>query len=307
MVRSQLPLNALRAFEASARYLSFTKAAAELHVTPAAVGHQVKVLEDYLGVILFRRLNRALRMTDAGQACLPLLTEGFDRLNDAVKAAKAREKEDVLRVSVAPTLAVKWLVPRLSRLETAHPRINVRVETGLEIADLAKSGYHVGVRFCAGVAPGLRGEKLLDEEVISICAPSLLHGTRPLLQPQDLRYHTLIHLDGETADPSFATWEKWLDLAGVSDVDAHRGPRFSQTITATQAAIEGQGVALVPRLCVLDDLAAGTLVRPFHLGVPSAFAYYVVSPAQSYDLPKVVAFRDWLRSEAAAASEGSEA
>ena len=165
MVRSQLPLNALRAFEASARHLSFTKAAAELHVTPAAVGHQVKALEDYLGVTLFRRLNRALRMTDAGLACLPLLTEGFDRLNDAVRAAKAQEQEDVLRVNVAPTLAVKWLVPRLSRLETAHPRIVVEApEVALVLGNaLSQLGHpgHRGVLVVAGLHR--RGRGVPDE------------------------------------------------------------------------------------------------------------------------------------------------
>ena len=305
MTRSLLPLNALRAFEAAARHLSFTKAAAELHVTPTAVGHQVKALEEFLGVTLFHRLNRALRLTDAGAASLPLLTKAFDRLDDAVRIAKAQVEARVLRVTVAPTLAVKWLVPRLSHFETAFPDITVRVESDFQVVDLGKSGHDLGLRFCAGVAPGLRGEKLLGEVVIPICAPGLLQGQRPVRNPKDLCRHTLIHLDGESEDPSFATWDQWFERTGVSGIDTGRGPRFSQSIAAVQAAIEGQGVALVPRLCVLDDLACGKLVQPFGPGLATSYAYFIVSPGPSYDLPKVAAFRGWLRREAAAATRAA--
>ncbi len=300
MTRSLLPLNALRAFEASARHLSFTKAAAELNVTPTAVGHQVKALEEFLGVTLFHRLNRALRLTDAGAASLPLLTKGFDRLDDAVRIAKTQVDARVLRVTVAPSLAVKWLVPRLSHFETAFPDITVRVETDFQVVDLAKSGHDLGLRFCAGVAPGLKGERLLGEEVIPICAPRLLQGPRSLSSPKDLCRHILIHLDGESEDPFFATWHQWCERAAVTGINTGRGPRFSQSIAAVQAAIEGQGVALVPRLCVLDDLACGKLVQPFGPGVPTSYAYFIVSPAPSDNMPKVVAFREWLHSEAAA-------
>jgi LysR family glycine cleavage system transcriptional activator len=294
------PLNALRAFEAAARHLSFKQAAQELHVTPAAIGHQVKALENYLGVQLFLRLNRALRLTEAGQVCLPQLRDGFDRLAQAVDRAKSYDRGGVLRVSVAPTLAVKWLVPRLVRFQALHPEITVRLETTMAVVDMARDGIDVAIRFGSGTAPGLRGERLFGEEVIAVCAPSLINAPKPLRRPDDLRHHTLIHLEGETTDGSWPDWERWLRTAGVADVGPSHGPRFTQTITAAQAAMDGQGVALIGRACILDDLAAGRLVQAFDLGFPTDYAYHVVAPATLFDQPKVTAFRDWLASEAAA-------
>lgn len=293
------PLNALRAFEAAARHLSFKKAAQELHVTPAAVGHQVKALEDFLGVRLFRRLNRAVMLTDAGQACLPDLREGFGKLASAVERLRAHERRGGLMATAAPTLAVKWLVPRLVRFQQAHPEITVRMQTSTAVDDLVRDGIDVGIRFCADVEPGLRGETLFGEEVTPVCTPRLMDGPHPPRQPDDLRHHTLIHLEGETADPSWPDWRTWLRAAGVANVDVDRGLRFTQTIAAAQAAIDGRGVALLGLTCLLDDLAAGRLVRPFDLAFGTEYAYRVVSPEGVFDQPKVVAFREWLRAEAA--------
>lgn len=301
------PLNALRAFEAAARHLSFTRASEELHVTPAAVGHQVKVLEDYLGVQLFRRLNRALLLTEAGQACLPALKDGFNHLTAAVEQARVHDSRGVLTVSVAPTLAVKWLVPRLARFQAKHPEITVRVDTTMTVIDLARDGIDLGVRFSPGLEPGLRGEKLFGEEVVPVCTPRLIDGPYPLRRPDDLRHHILIHVEGETADRSWPDWETWLRTAGVADVDPHRGPRFTQTIAAAQAAMDDQGVALIGRTCVLDDLAAGRLVQPFDLGFPTEYGYYAVSPQALFDQPKVAAFREWLHAEAQASLRDAEA
>jgi LysR family glycine cleavage system transcriptional activator len=298
------PLNALRAFEAAARHLSFKKAAQELHVTPAAVGHQVKALEDYLGLRLFRRLNRALRLTEAGQACLPALTDGFNRLAQAVERAQGYDRRGVLTVSVAPTLAIKWLVPRLARFQALHPEITVRLETTMAIVDMVRDGIDLGIRFSSAAPPGLRGERLFGEEVIPVCAPSLLTAPHPLRRPDDLRHHTLIHLEGETTDRSWPDWQRWLRSAGVADADPGSGPRFTQTITAAQAAMDGLGVALIGRTCILDDLAAGRLVQPFDPGFPTDYAYLVVSPEAQFDQPKVAAFRDWLAAEAAASLRG---
>lgn len=298
MSRSLLPLNALRAFEVSARYLSFTKAAEELNVTSAAVGHHVKALEDVLGVQLFRRLNRALRLTDAGQACLPLLTQGFDQIEDAVQEAKSHNKLGILVLSVAPTFAVKWLIPRLFNFQSIHPDITIRVETTMAVSDLVRDGIDIGIRFCAKIQPGQKGEKLLDEQVVPVCAPSLLKGPKPILTPDNLRHQTLIHVEGETTDPDWATWEDWLRTANVTGVDPHLGPKFTQTIAAAQAAIDGHGVALIGQACVLDDLAAGRLVRPFDIAIPTVYSYYVVTPPSLFEQPNIVAFRHWLREEA---------
>lgn len=307
MARSLPPLNALRAFEAAARHMSFTKAAEELHVTPAAVGHQVKKLEGFLGVQLFRRLNRALLLTEAGHVCLPALEDGFDRLDAAVERARAHDGRGVLTVSVAPTLAIKWLVPRLLHFQAAHPEIAVRVETTMAVVDLVRDGIDLAIRFSSGMAPGLRGEWLFGEEVIPVCAPRLMDGRHPLRRPDDLRHHTLIHIEDETADRSWPDWETWLRAAGVADVDRDLGPRFTQTIAAAQAAMDGQGVALTGRTCILDDLVARRLVQPFGPGFATAYAYYVVSPEALFDRSKVVAFREWLRAEAAALLRDAEA
>lgn len=299
------PLNALRAFEAAARHLSFKKAAEELHVTPAAVGHQVKALEDFLGVRLFRRLNRAVMLTDAGQACLPELREGFGKLASAVERLRAREGRGLLIVSVAPTLAVKWLVPRLARFQAAHPEITVRMETTMSVVDLVRDGIDLAIRFCPNLEADLRGEVIFGEEVTPLCSPRLMEGPHALRRPDDLHHHTLIHLEGETSDRSWPDWETWLGAAGVPDVDQGQGLRFTQSIVAAQAAMDGQGVALIGRSCFLDDLAAGRLVRPFDLGFTTEYAYRVVSPETSFDQPKVAAFRDWLRSEALASLHGA--
>ena len=303
------PLNGLRAFEAAARRLSFTKAARELNVTPAAVGHQVKALEDYLGVQLFRRLNRALLLTDAGQACLPELREGFDRLAGAVESMRARDARGVLTVTVAPSLAAKWLVPRLDRFRAEHADITVRIDTAMEELDLAREGIDVGIRFGPGRYPGLRVDRMMGEQLFPVCSPALLDGPHPLLVPVDLRWHTLLHIDGETAVEAWPDWPMWLRAAGCGDIDAMSGPRFTQSIMAIQAAVEGQGIALGPSSIVGDDLAAGRLIKPFAStpGTPTAFAWYVVSPETVADNPKVAAFREWVLSAAGRVAQPASA
>ncbi len=303
MSRRLPPLNALRAFEAAARHLSFTHAAAELNVTPAAVGHQVKALEDFLGLRLFRRLNRALLLTDAGQASLGELRDGFDTLGRAVERMRAGDARGMLTVTIAPSLAAKWLIPRLDRFRAAHPEITVRIDTAMPIIDLEREGVDVGIRFCAGDEPGLRSDRLFFEELFPVCSPKLLEGRRPVRTPADLRRHTLLHLDGETRDETWPDWRMWLAAAGCTEIDATPGPRFTQSIMLVQAAIAGHGVALGPRAIVADDLAAGRLVRPFGdaYGTRTAFAYYVVCPEASAVRAKVVAFREWVLAEARAA------
>jgi LysR family glycine cleavage system transcriptional activator len=298
MTRVLPPLNALRAFEVAARHLSFTKAANELCVTPAAVGHQIKVLEDHLGVALFRRLNRGLLLTEAGQACLPALQEGFERLIFAAEQVHRHAARGILRASIAPTLAVKWLVPRLPQFQALHPDLNVRLETSMDLVDLAREGFDLALRYCPGPGAGLRGERLFGEEIVVVCSPHILVGQRILRRPDDLRLHTLIHVAGETSDPTRVDWAGWLRAAGAKEVDPGSGLHFTQTLVAVQAALDGQGVALLGRTCVLDDLAAGRLVQPFDLGFPTDYAYYLVSPDGSPESPSLGAFRSWVQEEA---------
>ncbi len=301
MARNLPPLNSLRAFEAAARHLSFTKAAEELHVTPAAISHQIKGLEEQLGVPLFRRLTRALRLTEAGQAALPPLRDGFDKLADAVDLLRAHEQSGALTVSVGPSFAAKWLVPRLDRLRTAHPDLEVRLDATDQLADFQRDNVDLAIRYGNGRYPGLEVERLLSEEIFPVCSPKLLDGPKPLAQPDDLRHHTLIHLDWDLEDVNAPSWRMWLLAAGIHDIDFTRGPVFSMMSLALQAAIEAHGVALASSVLVAGDLAAGRLVMPFDLSVcdPVDFAYHIVVPKRTANLPKVAAFRSWLRSEIA--------
>ena len=298
MARKLPPLNALRAFEAAARHLSVTKAAAELNVTPAAVSHQVKALEDQLGMALFRRLNRALMLTDVGQMFLPGLRGGFDRLAEAVDRVRSECETGTLHVSVAPSFAAKWLVPRLDRFRAAHPDIDVRIDANDRIVDLARGEADVAIRYGPGRYPGLRVDQLLTEEVFPVCDPGLCEGAAPLRQPDDLRRHTLLHVGWDTRDETWPDWRMWLLAAGVEGVAVTRGPRFSMESMAAQAAVAGHGVALVSSAIVADDLAAGQLCKPFTLSLPIDFAYYVVSTEVAAEQPKIAAFRAWILGEA---------
>ncbi|MDH3474204.1 MAG: transcriptional regulator GcvA [Rhodospirillales bacterium] len=303
MTRQLLPLNGLRAFEAAARHLSFAKAAEELNVTPAAISHQIKALEAFYGVALFRRMTRAILLTDAGQAALPNLREGFDRLAQASETLRAQCAGGTLTISVAPSFGAKWLVPRLDRFHAAHPEIEVRIDANDRLVDMTREGVDLGLRFGRGGYPGMRVDLLFSAErtrTSPVCSPRLLEGSQPLAAPADLRNHTLLHLDWGDTDETAPSWRMWLLAAGLPDVDPTRGPRFSMSTMAIQAAIEGQGVALAEEIIVADDLAKGHLVRPFDLSLsdPMNFAYYVASPEATAGQPKVAAFRDWVLAEA---------
>ena len=263
MSRRLPPLNSLRAFEAAARYLSFTKAAEELHVTAAAVSQQVKILEEYFNVLLFRRLTRALMLTDAGQSVLPVLQEGFDKLAEADRLLRNRQDERVLTVSVPPSFGAKWLVPRLDRFRQAHPEYDVRIDATDVKVDFRQDNTDIALRYGRGNYKGLIAERLLSEFVIPVCSPDLQQGEHPLKKPDDLRYHTLLHVEWKMENEAAPNWRMWLRAAGIEDIDSDRGPRFSLETMAVQAASEGQGVALASSALVSDDIAAGRLVRPF--------------------------------------------
>ncbi|MDJ0955391.1 MAG: transcriptional regulator GcvA [Arenicellales bacterium] len=286
------PLNALRAFEAAARHLSFTKAAEELYVTQSAISHQVKLLEDYLGIKLFRRLNRALVLTDEGQLYLPPVMRVFDQLHEATKRLTENEARGRLTVSVLPSFAARWLVPRLGQFIKTYPELDVRVAPSLELVDFARDDVDLGIRYGRGRYPGLRVDRLMTEDVFPVCSPELLKGDQPLQQPQDLKHHVLMH------DDEHGEWGTWLLSAGVKDIDPTRGPTFTDSSMLIQAAVAGQGVALARGALAADDLASGALVRPFTLSLPVEYAYYIVCPEETADRPKVAAFREWLLQEA---------
>lgn len=294
------PLNSLRVFEAAARHLSFTKAADELHVTPGAVSQQIKALEDFIGAPVFRRQKRSLLLTDEAQASLPVLRDGFDRLAEAARLLAARNDSGKLAVSVAPSLAAKWLVPRLDRFRERHPEIDVWVSACMDLVDFAVDDVDLAIRYGSGAYPGLVVEHLMSEMIVPVCSPRLMLGEHPLRTPKDLAHHTLLHEDSPDKDESCPTWPMWLKAAGVGEIDAARGPKFNQSSLVIEAAVAGKGVALAKSQLALADLEAARLVIPFDMSSPSAFAYYVVHPESRRASPAVKAFKEWLRGEATA-------
>lgn len=303
------PLNALRAFEAAARHLSFKKAARELHVTAGAVSHQVKLLEDHLGVPLFRRLTRALELTGDAYAMLPKVKEGLDALQAAVERVRAREAMAKLTVVCPPNFAARWLMPRLARFTTQHPNVELHVaglqamvdEAALEAPDVddPEASAVAMVRFGSGHYPGNRVDEVFSAVYLPVCSPRLLVGKHPLKRPDDLRHHTLIHDDTVVEEGARPSWTDYLHAVGVTDIDATRGPHFSDAALALDAAIEGLGVTLAIKSLLTSEIQAGRLAVPFDIAAPTGYAYYLVTPESSAENRTLNAFRDWLLLEAA--------
>jgi len=295
-------LNALRAFEASARHQSFSAAAAELNVTPAAVGQLVRTLEDWLGTPLFLRNSSGrarLVATEAAERALPEIRAGFDRLAVGLERMREGSVNGVLTVTVSPAFAAKWLLPRIERFQLEWPDTDVRLDTSLKPVDFIAQRVDIGVRYGAGNWPGLATEKLMDEEVYPVCSPALLHQGHRLKRPGDLAQETLIHDLSMDGHAGFPTWEAWLRKAGAQNIGTSRGLKVNSSAAVLQAAIEGHGIALARSVMAHDDVAAGRLVRLFpEFSFQSSLAYYVVYRAECAGLPKISAFRDWLLREA---------
>lgn len=306
MSRRLPPLNGLRAFEAAARYLSFTRAAEELSVTPAAVSQQVKALENYFDTRLFRRMTRALMLTEAGQAVLPLLKQGFDKLAEADRLLRSRRDDKVVNVSVSHSFGAKWLVPRLDSFRRACPEYEIRIDATDRPADFSRENADIALRYGSGHYPGLSVECVMEEFVIPVCSPQLMQGDHPLRTPDDLRHHTLLHLEWSSDYDPAPNWGMWLKAAGIEDIDSSRGPRFSMSSMAIQAALEGQGVALVSRVLASNDLRRGRLVRPFpkSSNQKTSFCYYMVYPEAHLERARVAAFREWVLDEVRAGVQG---
>ncbi len=297
MRRSLPPLRALRAFEASARHLSFAQAAAELGVTPGAISHQIKALEDWLGAPVFQRLTRAIALTEAGQAALPFLTEGFDRLADGAARMQARSDAHLLTVSVSPGFGSLWLVPHLDGFRRRHPEIEIRLDGTDRLVDVAGGETDVAIRYGPGGYSGVTSHRLFAMRATPVCSPELLADGPDLCTPADLAHHTLLHVDWKEAEGS---WRTWLLASGARDVDPFNGPRFTKEEMAVRAALDGKGVALIGDRMAADHLASGRLVRPFsaEMSTPLVFAYYLLSPVDRQDDAKIACFRDWLLDEA---------
>lgn len=292
-IRKLAHLNALRAFEAVARHMSFVQASRELSVTSGALSQQVRLLEDYYGVKLFRRHNRRVSLTDEATAVMVDLEAGFNRLSAAVVKLQSHGGGGMITVTAPPTLALKWLVHRLKDFRALYPNSEVNLDSTDRLVELRREGVDLAIRYGGGAYPGLRTEKLADESLTPACSPGYLEQ-QDIQTPRDLLRATLIH-DRTLADhPSFPTWGTWLAKAGVPDEPPKGGLHFSTSITAIQAAIDGHGVVLGRSLTIQQEIAAGRMVTPFPEIEGQGWGYYLVYPAEALNTRKVAAFRDWL-------------
>lgn len=297
-IRRRLPpLNALRAFEAAGRLESLTDAATELSVTPAAVGHQVKALENYFDEALFERRYRSIALTGKGRLLLAGLTDGFDRLSQSIDDFNALEKRRALMITSCTSFASRWLVPRLDEFHSLHPDIDVRLDATQRLVDLRRDEFDLGIRFGPGQWEGLEADFLMNEEFIPVASPALL-ARKPVNKPADLAGHTLLHRD-DSPGPLPLDWEMWLQAAEVSDVESDRGISYSMESMVIQAALDGHGIALVSNVLVEADIEAGRLVRLFDLGlqVGQDVAYYLAYASNRVQHPRVAAFREWILNE----------
>ncbi|MBT5780974.1 MAG: transcriptional regulator GcvA [Rhodospirillaceae bacterium] len=306
MSRRLPPLNAVRAFEAAARHLSFTHAADELNVTQAAISHQIKTLEQWLGLPLFRRLNRAVSLTEEGAAYLPAASQALDGLAGATAHLLRSGDTRSLTVTTLDSFAAQWLMPRLKHFRALYPEIDVRILASDERVDFNRHDVDMAIRYGAGNWPDLVVIPLMTEELFPVCSPALLRGRHPLEKPEDLVHHTLLH-DDLSFENGDVDWRTWLRTVGADHVvDSERGPFFEHSHLVVQAAIDGQGVALGRGVLVADAMADGRLVRPFDsAGIPLEYAYYIAHPEGAMRRPSVAAFSNWLREEARTSQENS--
>jgi len=295
MPRPFPPLTSLRAFEMTARTGGVRLAAEALNVTPSAVSHRLRTLENALGVTLMRQVNRRLVLTEAGQILLPGIRDGFARIEAALATLEAQSRTGTLTVSMLSTYAVQWFIPRLPRFQKRHPEIEVHVSAGAGYVDLLHEGIDAAVRYGDGNWPGLRADRLMGETMLPVCSPALLRSGPPLAAPADLAAHTLLQTDARPED-----WYHWFAAAGVPDLEPAHSMVFETTAFALEAALTGAGIAIAAREVVAEALAAGRLVAPFDATYLRPGVYWLVCPEARADEAKIAALRDWLMEEIAA-------
>jgi len=293
MLRRLPPLNALKAFEAAARHESFTRAAEELCVTQGAVSHQVKALEAELGIRMFNRERQRLIITEAGREYLGVVRDALDRIAVGTQRLVQRQSTRVLTVSTSPDFAAKWLVHRLGRFGATHPDVDLRISAAMHHVDFAREDVDLAVRHGDGNWSGLDAVRLGPEQLFAVCSPKLISGHPRMANPADLLKFPLLHLDDRN------DWSKWLDAAGVAEVDLSHGPVLNHASMVIDAAVDGEGIALARTALAAWDLINGRLVRPVTLSLPLSKLYWIVCPKATGTLPKITMFRDWLLAEAA--------
>lgn len=289
-MRKLPPLNALKSFEAAARHLSFTRAADELYVTQAAVSHQVKALEDYLGVKLFLRRNRSLLLTPEGQTYFLELKEILNHIAHATERLKNSSERGELTISLPPSFAILWFVPRLSRFREAYPEIDVRIRAVDEVDGSLTDDVDVAIYYGAGSWPGLKAFKLHNEFLLPVCSPLLLNDSKPLREPADLLNHTLLH------DETRNAWKDWFKLVGIDKDKGDNGPIFSHSNLALKAAVHGQGIALANNVLVKPEIDAGHLIQIFPEALPRSKSFYLVCRDSQAEVGKIATFRNWILS-----------
>ncbi|WP_371372704.1 transcriptional regulator GcvA [Thalassotalea aquiviva] len=282
------PLNSLKAFEVSARLLSFTKAAQELHVTQAAVSHQIKSLESHLGLKLFMRKNRALLLTEEGQSYFLDIKDIFTSLHEATDKLLARGAKGALTVMIQPSLAIQWLVPRLNAFNQLNPDIDVRIKADNIQQDYLEDDVDIAFFYGQGGWHGLTADKIKSEYLMAVCSPMLLNGDKPLADPSDLQYHTLLH------DTSRQDWKRWFKKVKSSVGNVEQGPIFSHSSMVLQAALHGHGVALVSNVLATPDIESGRLVAPFTEVLDNQDAYYLVCRENQAGMARIAPFRQWV-------------
>lgn len=295
MLKTLPPLSSLRAFEAVARRLSFSRAADDLNVTPGAVSQQIRLLEELLGTRLFERTRRSVALTETAMQMLPDIQLGLETLSRAISSkTTASAGGKTLTISVAPSFASKWLIPRLGDFSDRYPDIDLRISATVALADFRRDKVDLAIRLGRGSYPDLHVEPLFGETLAPLCSPKLLKSKGPLRKPDDLRKHRLLHDTSIPGENERGSWERWLDLAGAKQIPANRGTRFSLAELAMQAAMDGAGVVLGRMVLAEGDLAAGRLVRPFKTVLPLDVSYFLVIPKGNMRRPEVQNFREWL-------------
>jgi len=291
------PMQALRAFEAAARTRSLTRAAESLHLTHGAISHQIKSLEADFGVRLVERAGRGIRLTDEGERFATRVRAVLSDLGDAVREVTERANPGQLRVSVIPSFAARWLLPRIGKFFAKHPEIDLDVIANIALADFKRDDVDVAIRHGFGDWPGLVSEHVLDDATFPVCSPRLNNGRLPL-RPEDLSRYTLLRSEGES-------WKSWFEAAGLDWPEPTRGPAFSDSSHTMQAAIDGQGIALARSSLLGNDVRNGVLIQPFDIVVPLPKKYFLVYPPRLVDSPKLSPFRQWLFEEVAEERRGA--
>jgi len=293
------PLKSLQAFESAGRHLSFTGAAQELNVTPGAISQQIRLLEEFLETKLFKRMNRVIVLTDSGQLFLPMISAGFEQFSEAVGLLQRTRSDGPLTITSAASFVSKWLIPRLSRFKALHPQIDVRIDTSDRLVDFMHEDIDVGIRFGNGVYPELDTVFLFSFDLIPVCSPELMRHGNGLKRVSDLKNFTLLHSNYDELDSGWPDWAMWLKVVDAEDVDSTHGIYFNQSDVLFQAAMDGQGVALVASVMADPEIAAGNLVQPFSARLPVKMNYHLVTSPHKARIAKVAAFREWLLAESA--------